>query len=103
MLTLLYSVLSRKNVELEPNCHLSTMKLKTILDTLDDRISVLLLVGLIRRAALRIVLHVRLIRRAALRIVLHVRLIRRAALHSLHFWTIVGSDNRQNDTSNSIT
>ena len=36
--------------------------------------------GLIRRAALRIVLHVRLIRRAALRIVLHVRLIRRAAL-----------------------
>ena len=41
---------------------------------------VFILVGLIRRAALRIVLHVRLIRRAALRIVLHVRLIRRAAL-----------------------
>ena len=33
-----------------------------------------ILVGLIRRAALRIVLHVRLIRRAALWIVLHVRL-----------------------------
>ena len=49
-------------------------------NTVERHSKVFLMVGLIRRAALRIVLHVRLIRRAALRIVLHVRLIRRAAL-----------------------
>ena len=52
---------------------------------------IVLHVRLIRRAALRIVLHVRLIRRAALRIVLHVRLIRRAALIAYEYLNFVGN------------